>query len=362
MELSRQEDMDTQAENPQKPSRRFLWIVLPPVVFVVLILLAGAWLFWWPNRSGAPEKVITVLRGERFRTVVDSLEAGGVVSNRGSFELAARILGVHTSIKFGKYRFKSGMSNLALLRDLSEGLSNFPIPVRIPEGARLNKMAQRFSEALGVDSTTLIRLAYNEDFIKDLGVDAPSLEGYLLPNTYNFRWQTEETNLIRSLVKALQDFYVDSLRVRQEQLRMTFHEVVTLASIVEGETSLDGERNTIAGVYLNRLKMGMMLQADATIQYVLPDGPRRLLYSDLNVDSPYNTYRRTGLPPGPVNNPGRQSILAVLYPEKHQYLYFVADGTGGHKFSQTFSEHQRAVQQWRRIRKEMQSRNTNAGG
>jgi UPF0755 protein len=135
---------------------------------------------------------------------------------------------------------------------------------------------------------------------------------------------------------------------------MSLKEVVTLASIVEGESGVDAERPTIAGVYLNRLRKNMKLEADPTIQYVLPGGPRRLLYTDLRIDSPYNTYLYRGLPPGPVNNPGKQSILGVLYPEKHQYLYFVATGVGGHRFSKTFSEHQKAIRVYRKVRREIQ--------
>jgi UPF0755 protein len=147
-------------------------------------------------------------------------------------------------------------------------------------------------------------------------------------------------------------FYVDSLQKRQEEVKLTLPQVLTLASIVEGEAHLDRERPIIAGVYLNRLKKRMRLEADPTVQYVIPDGPRRLLFSDLRYDSPYNTYLYYGLPPGPINSPGRKSILAVLYPEKHSFLYFVADGTGGHVFTKNYLEHQKAVKAYRQYRRE----------
>lgn len=353
----------TGTDRHTKPSgsKRYLWIVLPPVVLVLLMLLAAAWLFWWPNRFDAPEKIVRVYRGASFHAIVDSLESAGVITNRTSFELAGRVLGLTDKIKFGRYRITSGMSNLAIYRDLTEGLSNEPIAVRIVEGARMHHVAGRLSSELGVDSSLIAALCVNPEFINSLGIEAPSLEGYLLPDTYRFAWQTDEAELVRSLVKSFQDFYVDSLKARQERLGMTVNEVLTLASIVEGETSLDAERATIAGVYFNRLRARMPLQADPTIQYIIPDGPRRLFYSDLKINSPYNTYRNPGLPPGPINNPSRQSILAVLYPEKHQYYYFVADGTGGHKFSRNYSEHQRAVRNWRKIRQDQQARNNASG-
>ena len=137
---------------------------------------------------------------------------------------------------------------------------------------------------------------------------------------------------------------------------MTMHQVLTLASIVEGESGIDEERPMIAGVYWNRLKNRMRLEADPTIQYVLPDGPRRLFHRDLRLGSPYNTYRNYGLPPGPINNPGKKAILATLYPEKHQYLYFVATGVGGHRFSRTYAEHQKAARAYRRARREEEKR------
>jgi UPF0755 protein len=342
-------------------TRRHLWIVLLPVVVVLLMLLAAAWLFWWPNRFEAPEKVVRIYRGSSFQAVMDSLASAGVITNRTSFELAGRVLGLTDKIRFGQYRFRSGMSNLAIYRDLTEGLSNEPIAVRIVEGMRFQHIAGRLRRELGVDSSLIATLCVDREFIRSLGIPASSLEGYLLPDTYRFSWQTDEVDLLRTLVKAFQDFYVDSLKVRQERLGLTLHEVLTLASIVEGETSLDAERATIAGVYFNRLRARMPLQADPTIQYIIPDGPRRLSYSDLKINSPYNTYRYSGLPPGPINNPGRQSILAVLYPERHQYFYFVADGSGGHKFSRNYSEHLRAVRNWRKIRQDQQARNTTSG-
>ena len=324
--------------------------------------MIAAWLFWWPNNFEGGERVVIIPKGSKFPAIVDSLESAGVLRNRKTFEYSASFLGIAKSMQFGKYRFKSGMSNLALLRDISEGLSNFPIPVLVGEGFRMNRIAARFSREVGVDSTMFMNLCKDPAFIKSLGIDAPTLEGYLLPDTYSFKWQKEEHEIIRALVGAFKKFYSDSLIERQKEMKMTQRQVLALASIVEGETSLDSERGVVAGVYLNRLRIRMPLQADPTIQYILPDGPRRLLYTDLRINSPYNTYRNPGLPPGPINNPGRKSILAVLYPDQHKYLFFVANGTGGHTFSRTYSEHQRAVRDWRRIRREIELNGSKVGG
>jgi UPF0755 protein len=210
--------------------------------------------------------------------------------------------------------------------------------------------ARIYRRAIGIDSAAFMRLAFDPAFTSSLGIDAPTLEGYLLPDTYHFYWQQDGRDVLRTMASAFLRFYGDSLRTKTEAIGWTMRKVVALASIVEGEAVMDEERPVIAGVYLNRLRIGMRLEADPTIQYVIPGGPRRLMYSDLRYDSPYNTYRSYGLPPGPVNNPRRSSILAVLNPARHNYLFFVANGKGGHWFSSTYSEHLRNVKRYRRER------------
>ncbi len=323
---------------------------------ILLFLFAGVyWIFWAPNtvsRSSALDVVVP--RGATFKSVTDSLEASGALRTRWTFNLAGRMMGLTRNMKVGKYRFPVGLSNVEILNDLSEGTSRVMVPVTIPEGWRIERIAIRYSQQLGIDGELFINLCRSERYTHSLGIDAESLEGYLMPDTYLFFWQTDERELIERMVHEFKEFFVDSMKARQNALRMSMNQVLTMASIVEGETRLDHERPTVAGVYHNRLKRRMRLEADPTIQYILPDGPRRLLYSDLKVDSPFNTYRNYGLPPAPIGSPGRQSILAALYPEQHTYLFFVADGKGGHKFSRSYSEHQRAVREWRRTRRDLQ--------
>ena len=321
---------------------------------VIVIMLSATYLLFWAanTNSLASERAVIVPRGASFKTVLDSLQASGVIRVRWTLDFAGRILGLTKTMKVGKYLFPRGLSNVEILNDLAEGKSRVLVPVLIPEGWRMERIALQFGKLLGTDSQRFISLCDKADFRKELGVDAASMDGYLMPDTYKFLWQTTEEEIIERMVEEFRIFYVDSLRKRQEEAKFTLSQVLTLASIVEGEAHLDRERPIIAGVYLNRLKKRMRLEADPTVQYVLPDGPRRLLFSDLRYDSPYNTYLYYGLPPGPINSPGRRSILAVLYPEKHAFLYFVADGTGGHVFSRNYSEHQRAVKAYRKFRRE----------
>jgi len=301
-----------------------------------------------PNNFST-DRIVTVSRGMTFSEVVDSLDVLGVIRSKVLFALAGTLLGATREMHVGKYLFRPGATNKEILDNLRTGTSALLISVTLPEGIKATSQARVFQRELGIDSARFVRLVFDTVFVRSLGIESHSLEGYLFPETYFFSWQANEEEIIQTLVKQFRLFYTDSLRDRERELGMTTEEIITLASIIEGETMLDSERPIIAGVYHNRLKRGMRLQADPTIQYVLPDGPRRLMYRDLDIESPYNTYRRKGLPPGPINNPGRAAILAALFPAPHQYLYFVADGTGGHVFSRHYSEHQRAVYRYRKI-------------
>jgi UPF0755 protein len=321
-------------------------ILIPLVVFVLYI-------FWMPNwHDDLKGKIVTIPSGASFRTAVDSLVNAGVVRNKWAFQLAGRLLGYTKSVKKGKYLFASGRSNLDILRDINIGRSWLIIHVTIPEGWRIEKIAQRYRHDLGIDSEKIVSLCHNEKFIHGQGIGASSMEGYLLPETYSFYWQTDEQEILGRMLDGFKRFYTDSLLERQKHLNATQLEILTLASIVEAESSIDSDRPIIAGVYWNRLRKRMRLEADPTVQYALGE-EKRLRFKDLNINSPYNTYRHRGLPPGPINNPGKFSILAALFPEQHGYLYFVATGTGGHYFARTYTDHQKNIRQYQRTRREL---------
>jgi len=329
-------------------SRRLRYGIL---AVILLVLGVGLWTFFGPiSYDGSVRKIFYVSRGQSFETILDSLELQGVISSRFGFDLVARTYGGTSTLKVGKFGFASGVSNSEIFLSLRSGKGNLLISVTVPEGYFSRTQARLLARTLGIDSARYSALVHDPDFASSCGLDRSSLEGYLLPQTYDFTWQQDERDIIRTQVHGLLRFFDDSLRGRAAEMRMTMHEVLTLASIVEGEAMIDGERPVIAGVYLNRLRKGMKLEADPTIQFMIPDGPRRVLYSDLKRDNPYNTYRYRGLPPGPVNNPGTSSILAVLYPARHNYLFFVANGHGGHWFSSSYGEHLKYVRKYRRDR------------
>ncbi len=318
------------------------------LAFVVLTFIILGYFTFFLATDFKGEKIVIVSKGMNFNEVADSMKSAGVIRNKFFFVLAGKVLSLEKSIRVGKYLFVRGMSNLDILKDLKEGKSALLITVTIREGIKAVDQAKIFVRELGIDSSLFVNLIFDKNFIYKLGISSSSLEGYLMPNTYNLFWQTDEREIITRLVEEFWKVYNDSLQNRAKSLGLSMNDVITMASIVEGETDVPEERPIIAGVYYNRLKRNMYLQADPTIQYVLPDGPRRLLYSDLMVNSPYNTYRRLGLPPGPINNPGSEAIIASLYPAQHSYLFFVATGRGGHTFSKSYVEHQKAVKNFRK--------------
>lgn len=324
------------------------------IIAVIVLLVAAVQVFdvfYGPNNfTGGLEQTLYVSKGSVFPSIVDSLETKGIIRSRSLFIFVAKVLGGTNRIQTGKYVFATGISNVDLFIALRDGRGAALISVTIPEGLRARNQARFFSRHLGIDSSVFMSLVHDESFAQTLGVPAASLEGYLLPETYRFSWQPDEKEVISRQVREFLSFYTDSLREQAHAMGWTMHQAITLASIVEGEAVLPEERRTISGVYHNRLRKGMKLEADPTIQYLIEDGPRRVLYSDLKKDHPYNTYRNKGLPPGPVNNPGRGAILAALFPEQNNFLFFVANGSGGHWFSATYDEHRKYVRMYRRMR------------
>ncbi len=279
-----------------------------------------------------------------------------ILNNRQIFVLAAQLLGVSRNLQAGNYSFRGRISNYSVLKKLYEGEVTTKM-VTIPEGLTAPRIANILKTAVNIDSSRFMSLVHNPKFCDSLGIKAHSLEGYLYPNTYKLYEGITAEKVITYLIYHFKNEFNDSLLQRAEQMKMSVHEVVTLASIVQGEVMVEEEEPIIAALYLNRLKRGMRLQADPTIQYIIKDGPRRLLERDLKIESPYNTYLHRGLPPGPVNNPGISSIRAVLYPAEVDYLFMVANGDGTHTFSETLLEHNRAKKRFDRYRKKIYGNN-----
>ncbi|HHJ52312.1 MAG TPA: endolytic transglycosylase MltG [Caldithrix abyssi] len=292
-------------------------------------------------------------RGATLQQIADSLQAHHLVQNPGRFLFWIRMFGLEKNIRAGKFSIPFGLNEAQLAKYLGRARPG-NIRVTLIEGWSTERICRRLSKKLHLSLTKLDSLANDKEFCRKLSVPAETLTGYLLPNTYDLPFGMTEEEVLSFLVdNTLAIFKPDSVREAMKRLNFSVHQTLTLASIVEGEAVLDKERPIIASVYLNRLKRGMRLQADPTIQFLIPDGPRRLLYRDLQIDSPYNTYRYKGLPPGPINNPGKASILAVLFSADTRYLYFVARGDGSHIFSKNQSEHLKAKRAFNRLRRKI---------
>lgn len=292
---------------------------------------------------------VTIPQGAAFRTAADSLHAEGFVSSPWLFRVYARITGRDRQIRAGTYVLRHGLSWNDLVNALRKG-QGIERRVTIPEGWSLAQIVPELATELGVPKDS-VQAAVRDPALRDeLGITTPTLEGYLFPDTYVFSYGTEPRTAVKEMVRRFEDVWKPEWNDRLRQLAMTRNDIVALASIIEKEARLPEERPVISAVYHNRLRIGMPLQADPTVQYALGGHRERVLYRDLEVDSPYNTYRHTGLPPGPIASPGKASIEAALYPASVPYLYFVADSDGHHEFRTTFKEHRQAKERIRRER------------
>jgi UPF0755 protein len=259
---------------------------------------------------------------------------------------------VERSVHAGMYEFPAGSSPWKVLTMVAEG-QKAALRFTVPEGLTIPDVAALARERLGVAEDSFVVAARDSQAATaHLGIRVSSFEGFLRPETYLVPADISARELVRIMADGFKAEWQPGWDARLDSLKMTQLALVTLASIVEGEARVDNERETIAGVYHNRLRIGMPLQADPTVQYAisLKRGRRkaRLFVKDYQIESPYNTYLNRGLPPGPVNSPSRRSIEAALYPAAVRYLYFVAGPNGRHIFSRTYGEHLRAIRQLRR--------------
>ena len=316
--------------------KRFLFIL--SIVPIVCILGTCTGIFILNRPTGVGKKEVEIRHGATVKQISQQLYGKRLIHSPYLLQFFTHFNGSSRRLKAGIHPFNGQMTTWEVLLEL-ERSRDITQNVTIPEGLEKKQIAAILSKKLNLDEKKLLLLMNSATFCRTLSVQAKDLEGYLFPETYNFPTTISEQQVLRRMVEHCHAVFDERLQRRARELEMNIYEVITLASIIEGETSWDSERDTIAAVYHNRLKKGMRLQADPTVQYALPGEPRRLFYKDYDYDSPYNTYRHAGLPPGPINSPGRASIEAALFPADVDYLYFVATGEGGHVFTRTLQEH-----------------------
>ncbi|SMB98703.1 UPF0755 protein [Thermanaeromonas toyohensis ToBE] len=326
-------------------------ISLLSLAVVLALLLSG----WWQatisstlvNQGAGPVKV-TIPPGATAREVGEILKSRGVVKSALAFRLYAFWRGADQQLKPGVYRLQPGTNLKALLEQLVAGRI-WEEEFTIPEGYNLKQIA-RLLEAKGLMSQAefwrAVAQPYDYEFLAGITPSPHYLEGFLFPDTYRVAVGAKPETIIRKMLDRFQEVYSEVIRYRAPGLELNTLQVVTLASLVEKEAKLDEERPLIAGVFLNRLRKGMKLESCATVEYLLEEPKPVLSYQDLEIDSPYNTYRVFGLPPGPIASPGKASLLAALNPAPTEYLYFVARPDGSHEFSRTLEEHNAAIRRY----------------
>ncbi len=343
---------------------RSLIVALLAVILVALIAgLVGAWIIFGSNTPAyEAHRSVKIPPGSSFEAVVDSLESAGILASATTFEWVARASGWGSQVKAGHYAVESGASNYDLLSTLRRGLQT-PIRLTVPPGTRPDVVAALAGAVMHFDAEEMAAALRDPALASELDADTMSLFGYMLPESYDFYWLTDARTVVRRIKGYFDSYYESALAEAASQRGLSTDDIVTLASIVEWETHVDDERARVAGVYLNRMRIGMPLQADPTVQYAVMRNEgqkRRLLFVDYRIDDPYNTYQFQGLPPGPITNPSRASLEAVANAESHDYLYFVATGDGDHIFSRNFQEHTRAANRYRELMRERRRQQNNA--
>jgi UPF0755 protein len=327
-------------------------LVLLVLLVVIAAAAAGMWIY---ARVGEPfrgyqgaDQFVEIPAGAGSRAIGDRLVAAGVVRDALSFRVGLYISGKGRRLEAGEYRFERAMTPLEVIDKLARG-DVYVINITIPEGLTMAEMGKIF-EAQGLGpASAFVTAARDPAPIKALDPAARDLEGYLFPETYLLPRRTDAARLVRLMTDGFEHVFTQELREAAQARGLTVRQAVTLASIVEKEASRAEERPVVAAVYANRLRIGMALQCDPTVIYALDRAGKytgNLRRDDLAFDSPYNTYRYPGLPPGPIASPGRASLEAAVHPAQVDFLYFVSRNDGSHAFARTLEEHNQNVQKW----------------
>lgn len=309
-------------------------------VLISLLLVLGYFIHGFYGNNTLKDYSLYIRSGANYTEVLDSLQKNYVLDNVGNFHLVSKILKYHQLIKPGHYFIKKNMSMVSLVKKLRSGNQD-PVTIRFESKRLLNEIFNILANHLEINENQIIEAATNEEFLKENHLTKETLISIFIPNTYQLYWNIKPEKLLDFFVNERNKFFQKHSKQLQN-LGMNEVQISILASIIEAETYQDTEKKRISGVYHNRLKKNMRLQADPTVIFAIGDFSKtRVLKSDLQIDSPYNTYKYSGLPIGPINAPGIASLEAALYPENHDYIFFCArpDFSGFHDFSSDYNEH-----------------------
>lgn len=317
--------------------KTLLWLLLAVVLVIAVGAVAAAASF--KGNAVRTEQEFYVRSTDSYETLTDSLLPR--IRHRAAFRRYARHIDLDKSFKPGHYVLKPGMNVIEIARMLKLGLQT-PVRVTINNVRIPSQLAQKLSRQLDADSTAFMQALTSEELAREVGFDSVTLFSMFIPDTYEFYWTVSPEELVRRMKREYDRFWTEERDAKRKRSGLSRLEVMTLASIVYEETRQTDEMPRIAGVYVNRLRRGIPLQADPTVKYAMQDfALRRILYRHLKYPSPYNTYINKGLPPSPICMPGKSAIEAVLDFEEHDYIFFCARPTfdGYHNFARTWSEH-----------------------
>lgn len=325
------------------PSGKMKIAVTAGIFFIFFLsILTGMGIYYsYPASETGEDLVVTVKNGMSLREISSHLSEKGLIRSKFAFMALARLKGHDRRIKSGEYLLNPSMPPARIMEVLTKG-AVITHPVTIPEGFSIRQIAKVLSENGFAPEEEFISYALGDDIPLRYGIDAPGIEGYLYPDTYYFARGQSVSSIVDVMIKRFKQITAP-LEGNIRPCGMTLNEVITLASIIEKETGRAEERPLIASVFLNRLKKKMRLESDPTVIYGIENFSGNLKKKDLSSSTPYNTYTIKGLPPGPIASPGEESIMAVLFPDKTDFLYFVSKNDGSHYFSKTLAEHNRAV-------------------
>lgn len=318
-----------------------LWLILPAAI--ILSVTAGiGYNLLLLTKAPAETVTMTVKPGRSLSAVAQELEKTGVIRSSLALRVIARWKDQGSQIQAGSYRFNQPATPGEILERLIQGDVE-KVTLTIPEGFTLQQIIERISQRGYGSKAKLAELAYDNDFIASLNIAADSLEGYLYPETYLFAPGNDERALLKMMANQFQTQITSELKKSAQEVGLTLHQLVTLASIIEKETGVVAEMPLISSVFHNRLKRRIPLQTDPTVIYGIKNFDGNITRKHLKTPTPYNTYMIRGLPPGPIASPGLAALQAATSPAKTKFLYFVARGDGSHKFSKSLKEHNAAV-------------------
>lgn len=329
--------------------KRLILLVAIPLVAASATLLFFLHIANSPSFPEGVTKIIIIEPGQSVANIARVLAREQIVQYPFLFKLLVVLHDNQSRLQAGEYRLSGAASPRAVMDKLVRGEVVLH-RVTIPEGWTVRQIAGPLSREGLVDRERFLQLAADGAWAATLGLEAPSLEGYLFPETYYFPRGQSAEQIIKKMVQTFHHNFTAADAARAGELGLTPHQVVTLASLIEKETNLQDELPLVSGVFHNRLRRGMKLQSDPTVIYALPGFDGNLTKEDLSIDSPYNTYRYAGLPPGPIANPGKAALQAALHPADCPYMYFVSKNDGSHHFSTTLAEQNRAVHRYQKRR------------